>query len=256
MRNRIILEKLKWDSDFFGLRAGRMTFYQPLFSAVLNEDINEIFKNQADKFDFIDIQVPPAHLNVACALHRNNAYFVSSLATYTCGKEMKIDIEPENCRFGISRDFERCSEITRGSFVHLRDSLNDSCNRFNNDSYFSRETVERYWDAWCKSIFSGELADGIIVYDDPMVKGYLGFACEGNSLKVVLNAVDGSYRGQGIYSKMLSYLLNYLGQNQKFFSEFKGFRTQSQLTAGAIRNVWVKAGATVDIIYNFHWHKG
>lgn len=79
--------------------------------------------------------------------------------------------------------------------------------RFKNDPLFPKGTFEHLYKIWLERSVKKEIATDVIIYQiDNSIKGFLTYKINEQSCTIGLIAVSSEHQGQGIGSKLISYL--------------------------------------------------
>lgn len=232
------------ESDIFGLTVGQTTVQHV-------SDIEDIA--QCIHYDLIDIRLPEGKIELIKDIKKIGAIDVGCMVTY----QLRVGTDPlniehpdNNCREATANDFNECLRIVKESFI----LYSDMPNRFNSDPNFSYSDRVKYWSEWIKNCFNGVSADKLIVYDNGKIRGFISYKkISENHYNIPLNAVERRSRGQGIYTKLVRYVVTELVKLSS--KPVIDIRTYSDNIS--VQKTWMGMGADKkDMECVFHFRKG
>lgn len=159
----------------------------------LTEEVLDEIKHLPGHFT---VRVDP--LSSKKILHDYGFYYCDTLVMPHCGKDKFKSFV--NSLAGLSDDVseEELLAISHGAFVH---------GRFHRDFSIKRELADLRYDLWLKDLVASRNVLGLLYNGD--LAGFIGL--EGN--KIVLSAVSGKYRGQGLAKYLWSAACTHLFQS-------------------------------------------
>lgn len=189
------IEFLEWDSDFFGIKTGRL-----FLSKETRWDENEL-KN----WDLVYVFVDPADMSNNLLLLQKGVSLVDEKITYIMNvstlKETKDNASHIHSYFS-SGDDEKVISIGIQSGIY---------SRFNVDPNFSKVKFEELYTMWMKRSISGEIANEVVVYvtEEKEIAGVITLGEKNNNADIGIIAVDNNFRGQNIGKALIQEAVNY-----------------------------------------------
>lgn len=229
---------LAWDSNFFGLKIGKLDLQdQPSIDpshllAALN----------AGYYDLIYVLSPsPENQRMLESLH---AEFVDNKIDYCLNIH---DIQPVHKETDVERFHGAPAELYDLAFQAGHES------RYKKDRNFAAGEFERFYRTWVDNSVSKQIADEILVYrEDGKIQGFVTLKITEESYRIGLLAVDTAARGKGIATQLITEIVSMMraqgksylyvatqqeNQQARWFYEKKGFTIHSQST---IYHLWTK----------------
>ena len=188
------IEQLNWDSHFFGIKIGKVRLDNPTF-AELN-----LIKNKASKDSYLLL------------------YLIADEA---------IEVPSFVSLVDIKKTYQRTTSLIQLNApiaVYNADSpspalialalASGSHSRFKIDTHFPTGSFERLYKEWIVKSVNKQIADYTFVYSmEATIAGFVTLKLEGSHGSIGLLAVDEVYRGRGIGSALVHYVLNFLHEN-------------------------------------------
>lgn len=187
------IEELKWDSDFFGKKIGKIT--------VQNND--ELTNIKLNKYDLIYVFSDNSNLNYKL-VDKKIVYIIDDLNTIENNNTLELTTFDKNID-----DYNQLLDLTLQS---------GEFSRFKLDKNFSNGEYEKLYTEWINKSINKELAFDIIIKRlDNKVVGFSTLSKKTNELAdISLVAVDSNYRGRGIAKQLIQQCIH--------LSKEKGFK--------------------------------
>ena len=214
------LSEMKWESEFFGRRFGRLDLSTQDVRCVEADALDQALKDtlkfgDQSGFDVIEGQLDISWLHHVHLFERNGFRLVDTklrFVTWMPKAGMKDPAVAEGEVGFASVDMkEEILRLTHSAFTH-----NPSFkSRFNNERFFTKSDTERYYAARIDNCLGDPDTLFAVMRDEGKVVGYLVYtktgAQEGEPLyKAALAAVAPEYRGRRIYFSMGSFVYRHL----------------------------------------------
>ncbi len=194
------LEHLSWDSDFFGIKVGKISFNR-------SESELQLLLEDAKKKNYQLVYVF-THQETELSseiLNRWNGKLVDRKIVYK--KEVSADIKEDKFVFPYS-DTEINDDLLNLAY------LSGQFSRFRLDKNLPERSFERMYKEWIIKSVSGELADKVfVVKEADRILGFVTLQIIENNGNIGLIAVDKDTQGKGLGTKLICSCENYLNQN-------------------------------------------
>jgi len=183
------IEKLEWDSVFFGINVGKFE----VKNGCLQDDFTEV-----TNFDLVYFFVDPDDHWSNQILIKKGALLVDEKVTYA----KKVEITETGIENVISyqrRNNSLDNEVVR---IGLQSSL---YSRFCLDPSIKKEDSERLYKIWMERSIDREIAKEVFVYidDEGKVQGVITVGERGERANIGILAVDKDVRGKHIGKKLI-----------------------------------------------------
>lgn len=194
------LEHLSWDSNFFGIKTGRIN---------LNSSESELFMllEVAKKQNYQLINVfadKETELSVKL-LNQWNGKLVDRKIIYK--KEVSASIKKDNLVLSYL-DTDINYDLLNLAY------LSGQFSRFRLDKNFPEGSFERMYKEWLIKSLSGELSDKIFVAKEAdRIIGFVTLKTDNNNGNIGLIAVDKNTQGKGIGTQLINACEEYLNKN-------------------------------------------
>lgn len=236
-----IINKLKWDSDFFGLKIGS-------FSGFNHDNAEKFLKEFYDnKFDCVYVFVDPNDFNTIDIAGKNKFFLADIQMTY----------EFHSCPQKIKNKFleSLTYEILGGSNeaykkeVRLLAKELSSVSRFSFDPRFKNLSPKMY-EIWADNIMHDKDGITVLAVDaNKKIVGFIGGTLKQNIGSVGLVGVSESFRGRGIGAEMSDKVVSLL-----FDKGAEKITVKTQLRNNYANQLYQKAGFRLKeakLIYHF-----
>lgn len=174
------LSPLAWDSDFFGLRMGRLSLF------IAKKEGLEVYSVADELIDaalgaarhaelqHLSLRVDVEDIGVVHALEKNGFRLMDTLFTYAFHprKSRLPDIRPAyDLRTYRPEDYEAVMDISTTAFEGYP-------SRFTVDPHIPKDRAQAFYLEWAEKCCRGDLADEVLVAERKgRVIGYLAFRC-------------------------------------------------------------------------------
>jgi dTDP-4-amino-4,6-dideoxy-D-galactose acyltransferase len=193
------VEMLKWDSDFFGIKTGR------IFLGKENEWDEKELKDWGLLYVFVD----PNDINTNLLLQKKQVPLVDEKVTYLMNvsnmKTAKSDLSPLHSYFSSEKD----DEVIR---IGVQSGV---YSRFYVDQEIPRTKFLELYTIWMKRSINREMADEVIVYKTGKneIAGVISIGEKNKRADIGIVAVDEHFRGRDIGRALLQGAVNYSIRN-------------------------------------------
>ena len=189
-----MIRELKWDSEFFGRKIGRLTKIPPddVLQKLICRALKENFEYLTCRFDLNSVS--------EIQLLEKNGFYVTDLGVVWERKTDEILEPATSVREASSKDARVLKKISSGLF---KDS------RFYNDPFFTCVEAERLYQAWMDNSLKDKEVKTFLVEK----KGFI--TCKRLSRKkgdIPLVGVITGEQGKGIGSSLISRALDWFGK--------------------------------------------
>ena len=188
------VQKLDWDSDFFGYKVGK--------AVVNNANDNFLEKVRKEVHDF-DL----------CYVYSTYQSF-SDLDIF---KDEKVIFEISLKSFVFTKQASSVIPYSKEDFTHLilLTFQSGEFSRFRLDPRFNNYEFERLYFEWLLKSVRKVIADEVLVYKNEMqIVGFVTMVKKQDFLEIGLIAIDPKYRGIGIGSLLLAGVFDYALSHQ------------------------------------------
>ncbi|UAB81236.1 GNAT family N-acetyltransferase [Marixanthomonas sp. SCSIO 43207] len=182
-----MIERLDWDSDFFGMEVGKIQ--NDLFSEcenVNNFDLLYVFQKKD-----VDVHIPN-YFKTYKGIYREyeKEDFISK-------KEIFPEIySASNCDFNLN-------ELYKLAWISGTES------RFNKDSKISKDKFKQLYRIWIDNSLNGKIADNVLLYiENGNIEGFITYKNYQAYCQIGLFAVQTKSQGKGIGKKLLNKVEN------------------------------------------------
>lgn len=228
------IKTLKWDSDFFKLKIGKIE--------TADFTIND-FENEKNKFDLIYIQAPNKQTESFESI-ASFAQFEDKKLIYT--KKISQTVQPDE-KITVYKDKTANKNLIRLAL------LSGAYSRFKLDSNFKKRSYEHLYAKWIENSVNKKMAFCVLVYgDEKNPDGFISIQKKGDEAQVGLFTVNDNARNRGIGKKLLE-AAEYYTQKHNF--DTLNIATQASNKPACM--LYEKCGFTVKSSINtFHyWNK-
>lgn len=190
-----MVEYLKWDSDFFGYKIGKITVNKPdSFS-----DISELLVNKEDyRLIYLIIDEEFHNTDLQERLEKRKIKRVDTKTTFSqiIPSEKNFDTIFENTQLYLPTvENQKLIDISLQGGIY---------SRFKTDKNFVENEYEKLYTTWIKNSVNKKIADRVIVaYQESEITGLITLAFKDGFSDIGLVAVDSNYRGQEIGKKLI-----------------------------------------------------
>ena len=191
-----MVERLQWDSDFFGLRIGRIDIVsnerwqillQEASSLQMHYDLIYVFSEQELQTDSNKVR-----------LVDTKTIYVKSIDSSTT---MPATVEPYQ-------------ESLPNADLYRLALVSGVCSRFRLDDSLPIDAYERMYRCWMERSLDGAMADLVLVHrTDDQIDGMITLKIDADVAHIGLVAVDEGAQGRGIGTMLIKAVEAYLQSN-------------------------------------------
>ena len=197
-RRLSVVDKLNWDSDFFGINIARLNHTQ-ITKKLIDYSLKICRQAKIKCLYFRSLTTDPLTIQLA---ESNGFHFANVRVTYTLDtKQMRFSrpntkAKSSRLRLSDSKDLPRLLRMSKNLY---RDS------RFYFDKNFSDYICDKYYNEWIRKLAtSKKKSSGVYVLSvGQEIAGYLGYEVEFGTIFIVLAGVGQNYQRQGIGTALL-----------------------------------------------------
>lgn len=193
------IEFLSWDSDFFGLKSGRL---------FLSKD-DEWNERELEDWDLVYIFVEPEDRTHNSILQKKGVPLIDEKITYVMDVSLQ---KPENDLINIY-PYVSSDDDDKVINIGIQSGL---FSRFYMDTNIPKTKFEELYTIWMKRSINRELANEVLVYktDKDQIGGVITIGEKNNRADIGIIAVDKDLRGQHIGRTLVQGAINYSIQNE------------------------------------------
>ncbi len=180
-----MIEIIKWDSEFFGRKIGRLAAVPP-DTETLKRDLDDAVR---EKFAYLTCRLGAGEIGAVHGLE-NHGFYLTDIGIIWEKRPFDLQAPQVSVREGTLADAEAVRKITAGLFKD---------GRFYHDPFFTQEEADRLYQAWAENSFKGQ-ADKVFLVND---KGFITCKVSGDVGNIPLVGVGVPYQGQGIGTALL-----------------------------------------------------
>lgn len=231
----LTIQHLKWDSEFFKLRIGKVVI--------------------ESAYDFSTLIERKEHIR---SLYDLVYVFSTEKIARVSEIDKGIELVDEKIIYEMNVALSTTCE-----FVHLfSDSkpnmelyrlalISGTYSRFNLDKNFPENSYERLYSKWIEESVNGNLANAVFVHStNDKIEGMITVKWKDEHADIGLVAVDSCAQGRGIGTGLIKHIITYLSQNTTVKRLFVATQMQNQKAC----RWYEKNGFSVKSITNiYHW---
>lgn len=222
------LNKLHWDSDFFGRS---ICFFDP----VAPYD-DEVLANHLQPGTLLVSKIPAANKPASDYLLKHGFVFVESEIVFE-KKPNSSDATLRYMKASLS-EMPDLFSIVRGLYT---------TSRFR-EPWFSNEDRDRFYEAWVENAIRGTFDDCCLISKNGAdITGFVTIRSEHNTARIGLIGVASTSQGQGIGSQLIGAAEEYCQTASK-----RTLFVNTQGSNDAAKNLYVKN--KFDVIDEYHWY--
>jgi ribosomal protein S18 acetylase RimI-like enzyme len=178
--------KLEWDSQFFGIRIGKLVVDQTLH---ITDDMVQSWKKEGFQCLYIDTPITTSVTNESTAV------------LVDAGVRCLLKRDTGNAQL----DPEVTSISTMTEALEALGVLAGKHSRFMRDDHFPQERSKALYTTWIKKSLHGEMGDDIyIIGDEYQPKGFIAFQRKNDHVQIGLMAILPEARNRGLSKKLLT----------------------------------------------------
>lgn len=204
--------------------------------------LDKIINRSMEKgFEHLSIKVDTTSIDLILLLQKKGFILVDTLVTYLrLPQDNNIDIANDYIKINENKvlDLEKLKKMGKDSF---------SITRFHNDPYLFKDASNEYYSLWIENSVKGYSDNYYVATLNGIEVGFLSTKKIDEKIMIDLNLVSKEYRKKGIYSTLLSRVINEANL------ENKSIIVGTQLNNLNVQSVWNKFGFKIfDSKYVFH----
>lgn len=226
-----MIQKLEWDSNFFGYKIGKFTTedsekFDELKFKVESSLYKLVYLFSNEKLDFENIKLVDTKLTFIKETKNIHVYECNNIKRFENGKD----------------SFELLQELALMSGLY---------SRFKLDKNFKKNEYESLYKQWIyNSVYKNKAMDIIIYEENSIILGFTTLEKKTNDLlDISLVAVDENARGKNIGTKLINYTINH--GSKRGFNKIQVVTQQNNLPAV---NLYKKCGFEIikkEYIYHY-----
>ena len=189
------IQKLQWDTDFFGYDVGKIEFDSQL------ERLEAVLNDSKSSFRLITVFTPENTFIDAEILNKYNGLLADQKVVYT--KAVKYtDRVDDVFEFEAQEVNERLLALTY---------ISGKYSRYRTDKNFMLQEFERLYKKWIESSVKKELADKVLTTkEEDTLTGFATVKIKGLFGEIGLIAIDENMQGRGLGLKLINAAEKYL----------------------------------------------
>lgn len=230
-----IIRKMDWDSEFFNIRCGK--------AVVETKKDVELLIDESIDYDFVSIQNVDNKVNTNKLIAENTDAFLADINIQFI-KTIELNNESDNDCIIISTKeaHEKYNiEISEDDFNH---------SKFIEDENFRLRNGYKVYEEWIKnSIGEDNKFFAIQLSEKNDIKGFILFKIDWHSAVLELVKVNEKYRGEGVCSKLIREIENYV-----IYRGIRDIHVGTQINNIAAINLYHKLGyKEISRTSVYHW---
>jgi len=194
----MMVKRLEWDSDFFGLRIGRAN--------ISSEEECVVLANQKKKLEenYDLVYVFSSHGLGFCG---DNAKLVDQKVVYSLSKDVSVELNP-NIEIWAN------NKGVTDDLLHLA-LVSGKYSRFKLDEQFPSGSYERLYSQWIEQSVSQVIASEVFCYMvDGVPIGLVTLDRKTNVGTIGLVAIHNNFQHRGIGTIMMQHVIRYANEHQ------------------------------------------
>ena len=193
------LEYLSWDSEFFGIKIGRIVFNNS------DNDLKELLdKAKKQNYQLLYVFADKNTMLSSEILNRWNGKLIDRKVVYK--KKVSTNIKKDKLVFAYL-DTSVNDDLLRLAY------LSGQYSRFRLDENFPKGSFELMYKEWLIKSVSGELADKVFIAKEvDRIIGFVTLKVNKNNGNIGLIAIDKNIQGRGLGSQLINVCENYLNK--------------------------------------------
>ena len=228
-----MVDRLQWDSDFFGLRIGRADIVSNKRWQMLLQEASSLQMHYDLIYVFSEQELPT---------DSNKVRFVDTKTIYAKSMDSSA-IMPTS--------IERYQEPTPNADLYRLALVSGVYSRFRLDDSLPTDSYERMYRCWIERSVGGSMADVVLVHrTDTQIDGMITLKIEANVAHIGLVAVDEGAQGKGIGTMLIKSVEAYLQGN----TMVRHLKVATQWANKPACHLYEKNGFVVEEKTNiYHW---
>ena len=230
------IELLKWDSDFFGIKTGRI---------FLNTK-NEWDESELKNWDLVYIFVDPNDISANLILQQKRIPLVDEKITYLMDVSNLKIYEDHSSWLGSYFSSAKDDEVIR---IGIQSGI---YSRFYTDPEIPRAKFTELYTLWMKNSISRELAREVIVYktEEEKIAGVITIGEKNKRADIGIIAVDNDFRGRNVGSTLIQGAINYSIRHQ-----YSSLQVVTQKMNEAACKFYERCGFSVERLVNVYHYR-
>ena len=232
------VEYLKWDSDFFGLKIGKVINNERIPKSELKQLLNVA---KAENYSLIYVFTPEKEKISEEILSETNSKLVDRKIVYSLNIEEKAtENHPEILDYSAAK---LTAELLDLSY------LSGHYSRFKSDKKLPNNAFQRLYKEWIEKSLNGVLADRVFVAMDSnkQIIGFVTLQIKESSAEIGLIAVSEKTQGKKTGTKLIDKCIQYLQEKS-----IKTLTVPTQLENTQACKFYEKYGFTTHSITNIY----
>lgn len=228
-----MVERLQWDSDFFGLRIGRIDIVSNERWQMLLQEASSLQMHYDLIYVFSEQELPT---------DSNKVRLVDTKTIYAKSIDSSV-IMPAT--------IERYQVPTPNADLYRLALVSGIYSRFRIDDSLPIDAYERMYRCWMERSLDGSMADVVLVHrTDTQIDGMITLKIEANVAHIGLVAVDEGSQGKGIGTMLINAVEVYLRTN----TIVRKLKVATQWANKPACHLYEKNGFVVEEKSNiYHW---
>ncbi len=229
--NPFIVEYLKWESDFFKKKIGRIVYKRDDISLLQQEQVRQfldrLIEKEKEKFHLIQIAFDANDYFLFTPSQQSGFEVVEIRSVFRTTIHRHEKVLPQKNLYQLEiasdKDLNSIKALLHRSFTDNPGFFS----RFKNEAYFAIDEAKRYYEFCIESAFADNNIKLAVCKDNTSkVVGFMSIIESDNDkhtslpvLRTGLTAIAREHQGKGVYSSLNSYILssveydNYIHQN-------------------------------------------
>ncbi|MFL2143619.1 GNAT family N-acetyltransferase [Ruoffia sp. FAM 20857] len=203
MSKKYLIEKLEWDTNYFGVDSAIIKLYDTLL-----EEEQDNLVQISKEFNFVTIA------NI-CNNPLNNQWINTKTPSIMVDINIQFEKEILDKNKNDKNIFVKNQLENNVQLLKLAEnSFNYS--RFMNDPYLNKEKARKIYYNWTLNSFRKDNKYFVYYKDEESIYGFILFSMDKLSATVELIAVDENYRGKNLGTRLIKALENYVLEQKKY----------------------------------------
>ena len=196
----MIINKLSWDSQFFGFNVGKIDGDK--ISSI--EDLKKILLEAKNlNYRLCYLLIPCEYISLNEIAKSQNGLLIDEKVTYSINDIYGVKLDDSS---NIS-EFDKKFSLKEMYELGIQSSHQS---RFRIDKNFERNACDKMYKIWIEKSIDGELAEKVFIYtDNNAVKGMITIKIYNGIGKIILIGVDSEERGKSIGKKLIQKSFEY-----------------------------------------------
>jgi len=226
-----MVELLKWDTEHFGMKVGKLVLNGIPAYDDLREEMSAAKREGFDVLYLKDVKLPDDYLNDNIVLADEKVVYAQTI------KECDY-LQDGHVKSILHKELDaRLLSMALQSGGH---------SRYYTDKRFPLDVFLNLYETWITNSLNATIATDVIAYvDGNRVDGFITYKQKDNQVTIGLVDVDNTVKGKGIGSKLMQSFLSLFPVGTKI-------EVATQLANGAACHYYEKNGFTVESVTNIY----